>query len=217
MTPLNLATFIGDVMGTLQGVVQGNHIYSSNQTTISIMCGLIVNATDHGTPLDALIPLAGKRQNRTHPGLTCRDNSYTLATQHLRNATWGGSMDRQWTYQTCNEFGFYQTAGSEESPFHVLAAPLNVSYYLQQCADAYQPVTTDGSDGVRWTSLPSVPVDFTNSQYGAKTLGSSNTILPDGSLDPWHSLALTQASKAQLALGLTPVIIDGTTHCEWHA
>ena len=43
--------------------------------------------------------------------------------------------------------------------------------------------------------------------------GASRVILPDGSVDPWHSLALTQPSQEQLALGLTPVIIDGTTHC----
>ena len=61
-------------------------------------------------------------------------------------------MDRQWTWQTCNEFGFFQSAGSEESPFHPLNSTLSVDYYLQQCKDAYKlphPFTA-------------VPTDFTN-------------------------------------------------------
>ena len=146
MTALNAATFVGDAMGTLQGIVQGNHIYpGGNMTTISIMCGQIEKAN---TTLDALLPLSTPPKNGTH----CRDNSYAKAIAQLRNATWGNSMDRQWTWQTCNEFGFFQSAGSEESPFHPLNSTLSVDYYLQQCKDAYKlphPFTA-------------VPTDFTN-------------------------------------------------------
>ena len=146
MTALNAATFVGDAMGTLQGIVQGNHIYpGGNMTTISIMCGQIEKAN---TTLDALLPLSTPPKNGSH----CRDNSYGKAIAQLRNATWGNSMDRQWTWQTCNEFGFFQSAGSEESPFHPLNSTLSVDYYLQQCKDAYKlphPFTA-------------VPTDFTN-------------------------------------------------------
>jgi hypothetical protein len=194
-------------------IVQGNHIYSANMTTVSIMCGLMT--TNISGPLDPLLSLLSKPQNKTHPGRTCRDNSYSHALAGLTNATWGSSMDRQWTYQTCNEFGFFQSAGSIESPFHPLAAVLNVSYYLQLCNDAFHPYQAGEGKDESTAAAPdvSVPVDFTNSYYGARKLGASRVILPDGSVDPWHSLALTQPSTDQLSLGLTPVIIDGTTHC----
>ena len=110
MTALNAATFVGDAMGTLQGVVQGNHIYpGGNMTTISIMCGQIEKAN---TTLDALLPLSTPPKNGTH----CRDNSYAKAIAQLRNATWGSSMDRQWTWQTCNEFDFSSLRARRSRP-----------------------------------------------------------------------------------------------------
>jgi hypothetical protein len=201
MTTLNAATFIGDAMGTLQGIVQGNHIYpGDNMTTISIMCGLIESKGENHS-LDALLPLLSEPNNHTK----CRDNSYEKAVKQLQNTSWGESMDRQWTWQTCNEFGFFQTAGSVESPFHPLASALDLQYYRTLCQDAY---------GLSHAQNFSVPTGFTNSYYGARSLGASRVVLPDGSVDPWHSLALTEPlTSLQTALNLTPVFIDGTTHC----
>ena len=179
-------------------------------TTISIMCGLMEAAN---SSLDVLAVLASPVKNSTK----CRDNSYAKSLIGLKNRTWGDSMDRQWTWQTCNEFGFFQSAGGIESPFHHLATTMGVDYYLQICQDAYKltPPPTLGSESVsspapKW----SVPTGFTNSFYGARSLGASRVVLPDGSVDPWHSPALVEPiSPLQKALNLTPVLIDGTTHC----
>ena len=204
---------------------------------------------ESNSSLDALVPLLSKPNNHTIPGKSCRDNGYDRAVKQLQNSTWDEhKMARQWTYQTCNEFGFFQTAGSSESPFYPLAHVLNVTYYLSLCRDSFsaqrtvqmqstttpmltcdptaQPPETcpDGQAcpkcgkpvctcPAQSHQLPSVPTGFTNGYYGAKKLGASRVVLPDGSIDPWHSLALTQVSESQRALGLTPVIIDGTTHC----
>eukprot|EP01052_Picozoa_sp_SAG31_P017287 SAG31_NODE_1177_length_9532_cov_6.655465_2_plen_155_part_00 len=111
--------------------------------------------------------------------------------------------------QTCNEFGFFQTAGGIESPFHLLADVLNVQWYLQLCKDVYEQAGGSTLVGHNWT----VPADKTNGHYGARALGASRIILPDGSIDPWHSLALTQPSPLQTAQNLTAVLIDDTTHC----
>jgi hypothetical protein len=170
-------------MGTLHGIVQGNHIYpGGNMTTISIMCGLMEDAN---STLDVLSVLASPPDKKTK----CRDNSYTKSLGPLKNHTWGESMDRQWTWQTCNEFGFFQSAGGVESPFHPLAKVLSVDYYLQICQDAYklpppppqhQEVETIASAPAKFNH--SVPTAFTNSYYGARDLGASRVILPDGSV-----------------------------------
>ncbi|MDA8639337.1 hypothetical protein N9L31_00040 [bacterium] len=110
--------------------------------------------------------------------------------------------NRQWTWQTCSEFGFFQSAGGVESPFHVLGDLLDVNYSLQLCEDVYGvPKRLVGSGaGANWT----VRSDLTNDHGGARGLGASRVLLPDGSIDPWHSLALTQPTQ----LNLTPVLID---------
>ena len=309
---LDAATLVGDIMGTLQGIVQGNHVYSANESTIScaqsclvslrssalvcsllvcslswlllrlaslplccrIMCGLIEEAD---SALGALLPLASGLKNQTgRTGGPCRDVSYTSQVTQLKNATWGDNMARQWTWQTCNEFGFFQSAGGVESPFNLLkdvldencgppptpSVPLRApphsrplaercplplppcTDYLQMCADVYGEAGGGNLKGGNWT----VPVAKTNGHYGARALGGSrivvsppaprckgtvptsptdrtqhergvavvcswSTQVPDGSIDPWHSLALTQPSPIQLALNITPVLIDGTTHC----
>jgi hypothetical protein len=64
------------------------------------------------------------------------------------------------------------------------------------------------------SSLWTVPTELTNECYGAKALGASRVLLPSGSLDPWRALALTEPLlPLQRALNVTPLVIDGATHC----
>lgn len=45
----------------------------------------------------------------------CMDIAYSDMISQLKNVTsWGesGVGERQWTYQTCAEFGYFQTYGS---------------------------------------------------------------------------------------------------------
>lgn len=95
---LDIATFVGDVMGTLQGIIQGNHVYSSNETTVSIMCGMMKDAAKNNS-LAALLTLASPKKNHTGYAKPCRDVSYSSQVKLLKNGTWGSSMDRQWTWQ----------------------------------------------------------------------------------------------------------------------
>jgi hypothetical protein len=141
-------------------------------------------------------------------------------------------------YQTCNEFGHFRTVGSTESPFWPLSHVLNATYYLRICADAFTPWTvphakfaaadelnitvfTEFTNGYYGGKSPAadelnitVFTEFTNGYYGGKSLGASRVILPDGSNDPWHSLALIEPlSPLQHSLELIPVMIDGASHC----
>lgn len=50
----------------------------------------------------------------------CLDAGYTSMISQLQNTSWEGSASeggRQWTYQTCVEFGFFQSSDDDQQPF----------------------------------------------------------------------------------------------------
>lgn len=53
-------------------------------------------------------------------GETCLDNSYNKSISDLQQTSWESSPlagGRQWFWQTCVEFGFYQSTTSNQQPF----------------------------------------------------------------------------------------------------
>lgn len=67
----------------------------------------------------------------------CMDN-YNATVTFYRNTSWSSiaslSSGRQWFYQTCTEYGWYQTSGSEIQPF---GSSFPVDLYLQLCRDIF--------------------------------------------------------------------------------
>jgi hypothetical protein len=50
----------------------------------------------------------------------CLDAGYMSMINQLRNTSWSspaGEGGRQWTYQTCVEFGFFQSSDDSRQPF----------------------------------------------------------------------------------------------------
>ncbi|XP_037930354.1 putative serine protease K12H4.7 [Teleopsis dalmanni] len=108
----------------------------------------------------------------------------------------GGS--RQWTYQTCNEFGFYQTSTNKSDTF---GDRFGADFFIHQCMDIY-------SDRMDAEYLDQV-VANTNTFYGALKPETTNVLYVHGSIDPWHALGLINSKNPK-----TPTIyIEGTAHC----
>jgi len=119
--------------------------------------------------------------------------------QDIHTISWGGLGLRQWIYQSCNEFGYFQTTDSKSQPFGDLVP---IDYYVQSCIDSY------GID-----LKPAERIDYTNFYYGGNTLppnGPTNIVFVNGNIDPWHALSvITDVSSTVKA-----VYIDGTAHCK---
>jgi hypothetical protein len=50
----------------------------------------------------------------------CLDAGYMSTINQLKNTSWNASASeggRQWTYQTCVEFGFFQSSADSQQPF----------------------------------------------------------------------------------------------------
>lgn len=94
---------------------------------------------------------------------------------------------RQWTYQTCTEYGFYQT--SDNASF-VFGNRFDVDFFIRQCTDIY------GTDFD--TSSQSEAILRTNTYYGELHAETTNVIYIHGSIDPWHALGLTETMRESM-------------------
>lgn len=146
-------------------------------------------------------------------GQNCQDVSYEDMVMEM-NVTVvgndGGVGIRQWVYQTCFEFGYFQTTGTHPKPnpnpfftrygLLLVFLPLltllifkdaedqpfgnlvPLKFYTDLCKDVY------GLD-----FIPS-RIDDTNTYYGGHAIpanGPTNILFVNGEIDPWHSLGVT--------------------------
>lgn len=90
------------------------------------------------------------------------------------------SIGRQWTYQTCTEFGFYQSSDLDDQPF---GKRFPIEFSVGQCRDIF---------GRKFNGkLLKAAVDRTNYFYGGLHLKLDRTVFPNGSVDPWSALGMT--------------------------
>ena len=114
--------------------------------------------------------------------------------------TAGGLGLRQWTWQTCTQFSYWQDCDAGT------ACPLSKAFMTldsntQQCQDAFGPAVSRGLN-IRTTR-------FTNAYMGGQAIASSRIVFVNGDVDPWHALSLyNSTSPAQPS-----VFIAGTAHC----
>jgi len=96
----------------------------------------------------------------------------------MKNGSWAVATGaRQWVYQTCTEFGWYQTTDSTHQPF----IGFNLKYSLSQCQAIYDvsPLHVD------------VAVARSNDYYGGRGVAKvvSNVTLYNGGIDPWSNVS----------------------------
>jgi len=188
---LDIANFISSLMGNFMEIVQYDD-EGGNPITIQTLCNIMDNGSN------VLANYAQVNQLfLSATGQKCLDISYSDMIEQLSNvssaAYSNGVGARTWTYQTCSEFGYFQTTDSDNQPFGNLV-PL--SFYLQMCND------------LGWNWIPRVAE--TNINYGGNNpTGTTAIVFVNGSLDPWHSLSVTQ----NIGKDIQAILIEGTAHC----
>lgn len=194
---LDLAVLLSDLMGNIQGTIQYNneHMGVMNATDV---CSIMTTGSD---PYGSFVALAGKYREAN--GQVCEDASFEDTIAYLGNATLAipANAARSWVYQTCNEFGYFQTATSQNQPFKAWGKVLDVSFSMEICRRAY--------DG--WSKEPHV--EWSNTLYGGDAIDATNIVFTSGTVDPWHALGVTNFSATLPQSSETPVYITGTAHC----
>jgi len=187
----DITTFMSTIMAYWMTTVQ----YDGELGIIDIgyLCDIMLNSSEN--PLNQYAIINGIMLDEMEE--TCLDASYSNLIRLLQNVSTGGAVGiglRQWSYQTCVEFGYFQTTDSPNQPFGNLV-PLQ--YYVDMCKDVF------GFD-----FLPRI--QETNIFYGGKNpRGATNILFANGSLDPWHALSIIE----DFSDTVTAVFINGTAHC----
>ncbi|XP_020290763.1 putative serine protease K12H4.7 [Pseudomyrmex gracilis] len=195
---VNSFSDLGLFLNTLAELFAENVQYNTvetNQTTIERLC-LVMTADHLGSPLQRLALFFTKDVPK------CLDVNYNNFVKKYRNVLWDSpaaeTIMRQWTYQTCAEYGYYQTSSSNNSIFGTLF-PLN--YFITLCIDLY-------GDHYDETILNS-RVRRTNIMYGGRLPDLTNVIFTNGDIDPWHALSVLDDLNA-----FSPaILIKGSSHC----
>jgi len=119
--------------------------------------------------------------------------SYTDYVTQLRNTdpTNSNAASRSWTWQTCIEFGYFQTSTGSGQPF---PNSITLDWFVQLCDDIF--------------GVPLSPnVQWTNTYYGGRdTEGASNIVFPNGSVDPWHKVCDIYYTIRQQRTTMTPLL-----------
>ncbi|KAK6725453.1 hypothetical protein RB195_004030 [Necator americanus] len=132
-------------------------------------------------------------------------NSYNDMIEYLRREEFGDSLDfdssaRSWAWQTCTEFGYFQT--TDGGPKGIFGSSTPLTLYLNMCSDVFG--TPFSSDSI------SSAVHSTQLHYGGSSrYKGTNVVIPNGSIDPWHALGKYTSTDGSVVWYL----INGTAHC----
>lgn len=186
----DVAILLSDLMGNVQGTIQYNNEHNGVMNVTNI-CQTMTSTDDAYGNFVAL-----QKQYRTANGQTCEDANWADTVQYL--SVTGAS--RSWTYQTCNEFGYYQTTDSINQPFKSWKS-LNLDFYRKMCSVAFNG----------WKSDPQV--GWINQMYGDIHIDGTNIVFPSGTIDPWHALGVSNTTAALPEESERKIYIEGTAHC----
>ncbi len=158
------------------------------------------SAPDDGAA--ALARLAALVALALPPG-ECVGGGRAEAQRALADTSLDAGTGRVWLWQTCTEFGFYQTCDLDSRCPFTSAPHLNsLAASLDYCTMAFGDAITAG--------VPPA-VAATNEGYGGLTPGSTRVLYVNGDIDPWSAASIASAPGAD-----APVLwVSGASHHAW--
>ncbi|BFZ06100.1 hypothetical protein BsWGS_09139 [Bradybaena similaris] len=200
----DIANLYSTFAGNFEGVVQYNKDNSAFEgskaanITIDTLCGIMTDTSvgdqlQRYAEVNALLLKAYSQH--------CQDFKYDKMIDSMKNISWNSSASeggRQWTYQTCTEFAFYQSSDAPNQPF---GHSFPIDFWTQQCADIFGTSFNN--------TVIEAAVKRSNIDYGALGIRISRVLFPNGSIDPWHALGVLK----DLNPSARAIFINGTAHC----
>ncbi|XP_074646567.1 thymus-specific serine protease-like [Tubulanus polymorphus] len=183
---------VSNLAGNFMGVVQYNNEVPG--LNVERICQRMEKSSDGYENLKVLNQELLKEQ-----GSNCTDNSWAHFLKQVMNthAIAEGVGLRQWLYQTCTQFGYYQTC--DQNTDCIFSKYMTLQPNIDICTMVFK--------------IPGYLVDkriqFSNDYYGADRPKGSRIVFVNGSIDPWHALSvLKDASASEIS-----IYINGTAHC----
>ncbi|XP_022106757.1 thymus-specific serine protease-like [Acanthaster planci] len=184
--PNDFKTFANYLQSRFMGTAQYNRV-EGNSSSIGDMCKIMMVPD----PYQALVKMFKPS--------TCWDVSFDDFLEKLTNVYYHPyQVLRQWFYQTCTQFGYYQTCDNNTNCMFL--PQVDVDYYLTWCAEAYNISAINVLE----------QVNFTNTYYGGDNPRGTRVLFVDGTIDPWYALSVLKDLPEDLKF----IFINGTSHCE---
>ena len=171
------------------------------------------NKQGHGTKINGQGPRANNQQMKTNRpnrsgesqlyGDDCIDIEYDDMIAYFSSENVEPSGTRSWIWQTCTEFGFYQTCDDDcpfASHFH------SIDMDLEICSLLFNITSADVYENVQ------ASLDL----YGGKKFlssGASNILTVNGNVDPWSVLGLEEEDSTNYKLPVK--MVEGASHHFW--
>lgn len=209
--PRNLELFAGDGVVALN-VQENDPACTDDYCNVEKICAVLLNDLT-GTPFQRIAQFAKRQQpqsvinlpylRKIYHGIplkshqSCRDVSYRNLIQQLNNVS---NADRTWLYQTCTQWGFFQTCNNDSTcPFvrglHDLAVDLDL------CETIFNVSASEVFEQIETTLI----------SYGGRHMKCSRTLFVNGEIDPWRGLSVVSAPS-----GDCPVInVKAASHHYW--
>uniref|UniRef100_A0AC34QUR0 Serine protease n=1 Tax=Panagrolaimus sp. JU765 TaxID=591449 RepID=A0AC34QUR0_9BILA len=193
----DVQTFMASLIGSYQGVVQtsGDNTQVAIGHGIKEMCDIMTNAAN------SAIQNVRKTYELMYGQDAMVDNHYSDDIAFYKNTAFdiNNSAARSWFWQTCTEFGYYQ---STDLGKNIFGSAVPVDLYIDSCTDVFGPSFN--------RSFIDNSIAKTQKYYGGnQNYSATNVVLPNGSLDPWHALGLYTDGTTSI----TSILITGTAHC----
>ncbi|XP_030298317.1 thymus-specific serine protease [Sparus aurata] len=194
-----------ELMQSLADIFMGAVQYNEEGVLMSVneICGVMTNGSGaHEAEMEAynrLVKLAQIYHSTSEE--PCLDISHEKAVKDLMDTSLhsGRRAERQWTYQTCTEFGFYQTCEDATCPF---SGMVTLAVHTEVCPMLF---------GISQHSLPG-RIAFTNTYYGGDNPSTHRVLYVNGGIDPWKELSVMQGRTEEGEEAET-IFIEDTAHC----
>ncbi|XP_049827751.1 putative serine protease K12H4.7 [Schistocerca gregaria] len=174
------------------GAAQYNSVSRIGSSTVEQYCEELRSASGNSA-LERLTNFLG-----FDDASSCVDPDYEASIEYYQSTEWSADITRQWLWQTCTEFGYYQTTDSANQPF---GNRMTLSYFTDMCALLY---------GSEYTA-ERVEEGVTNANllYGGRNPDVTNVAFVNGGLDPWHALGVLE----DINESSPAIIIEYQSHC----
>lgn len=173
---------------------------------IAKVCAVMTNPSSGALPVDRLLQVR-KEQGMSPIATRSRGlgrASHSWLQAKLQKRVSGTDLPDFWLYQTCTEFGFYQTCETNSS-----------CMFVQGLQSADDMAASCAQWGISTTQVMEA-IDTTNFHYGGLKPSFSNelgtcVLWPNGEVDPWSTLSVLQPPGV-----LQPTLfVPGASHHSW--
>ncbi|EDV48495.1 putative serine protease K12H4.7 [Drosophila erecta] len=179
---LDLWTLFSSISNIFSGIAQ----YQSNNDIV-YNCDYIMTFDDDATAIANFV-YWGWGMGR------CIDARYQGSVEYYLWGVENFDASRPWYYQTCNEYGWYQSSGSSNQPF---GTKFPATLYINLCGDVFS--SRYGNEQIN------VNAANTNAYFGGMEPGVENIYMTHGALDPWNPMGHGVEQGA--------TIIANASHC----